>query len=330
MNHHPLSRVALGVAGAALSCVAYGVVIERRWYATRVNQVKALRTHGGHTPDEVHTPGKLTGETTSEQRPLRIALFSDLHYRPGQTHRLNYVMNAVVNAQPDLVVSAGDNLEHADGIDAVIATHAAISAALPQVPAIAALGAHDYWGPTRRLNPLRYFYERGDGAMPSGERLDTDRLIAGLTTAGWHVPINGQGLVETRGGRVHFSVVNDAHVGLDRLDQASERPSVDDDVILQLGITHAPYQRVLDHYVDLGCDLLLAGHTHGGQVCVPFYGALVSNCDLPPAKARGLSDHRGVPLVVTAGLGHSTYAPFRFACRPEVRIIEVMPNSSPA
>ena len=38
-----------------------------------------------------------------------------------------------------------------------------------------------------------------------------------------------------------------------------------------------------------GHDLIIAGHTHGGQVCVPFYGALVTNCDLDTRRAKGLS-----------------------------------------
>ncbi|WP_336249256.1 metallophosphoesterase [Stomatohabitans albus] len=300
MSNRFIARSALGLAGMAATCFLYGVAIERRWYTTRF--------------DTIHRDRPVVS-------PLRIALFSDLHYRPGQEHRLHYVMNAVVDAQPDLIVSAGDNLEHAGGMDAVIATHAAMTAALPSVPAIAALGAHDYWGPTPALNPFRYFVSRTSNVKPTGERFNTDRFIAGLEDAGWIVPVNGQGVLTSPQGRIHFSVVDDPHIGRDDLGAVAHQPN--EPVVIQLGITHAPYRRVLDHYVGIGCDLILAGHTHGGQVCVPFYGALVTNCDLPPAQASGLSYHRDTPLVVTAGLGHSTYAPFRFACRPEVRIIDI-------
>ena len=92
-----------------------------------------------------------------------------------------------------------------------------------------------------------------------------------------------------------------------------------------LGVTHAPYRRILDAFVDRGADLVLAGHTHGGQVCVPGYGALVTNCDIPRRQVRGDSQwtHEGrtAALEVSAGLGTSIWAPVRFACRPEATLL---------
>ncbi len=129
--------------------------------------------------------------------------------------------------------------------------------------------------------------------------------------------------------RIDAFGISDAHRGWDDLSvlpgllerlQADIAPAA-----ATLGVTHAPYRRVLDSFTDLGADMILAGHTHGGQVRVPGYGALVANCDIPLPQARGLSEwsHRGriVPLNVSAGIGHSIYAPVRFACRPEVSLI---------
>ncbi|HVQ18088.1 MAG TPA: metallophosphoesterase, partial [Actinomycetes bacterium] len=93
---------------------------------------------------------------------------------------------------------------------------------------------------------------------------------------------------------------------------------------------HAPYLRVLDQFARDGYDAIFAGHTHGGQVCVPWYGALVTNCDLEPARVRGLhrhpadsrpSDPGSSWLHVSAGLGTSPYAPIRLACRPEATLL---------
>ena len=74
-----------------------------------------------------------------------------------------------------------------------------------------------------------------------------------------------------------------------------------------------------------GAQLMLAGHTHGGQVCVPGYGALVTNCDIPRTQVKGLSlwrhGLRSAYLHVSAGLGTSIYAPIRFACPPEATLL---------
>jgi predicted MPP superfamily phosphohydrolase len=70
---------------------------------------------------------------------------------------------------------------------------------------------------------------------------------------------------------------------------------------------------------------MLAGHTHGGQVCVPGFGALVTNCDIPRRQVKGVSswthDDRTAALEVSAGLGTSVWAPVRFACRPEATLL---------
>ncbi len=121
--------------------------------------------------------------------------------------------------------------------------------------------------------------------------------------------------------------VSDAHRHWDRLevlpplvaDLKAQSPD------LTIGVSHAPYRRVLDSFTGLGADMIFAGHTHGGQVRMPGFGALVANCDIPLDQARGLStwrkEGRSVPLNVSAGVGHSIYAPVRFACRPEVSLI---------
>ena len=87
---------------------------------------------------------------------------------------------------------------------------------------------------------------------------------------------------------------------------------------------------MLDQFAADGYDAILAGHTHGGQVCLPGVGALTTNCDLEPARAKGLhrhpaDSHDGDPgsawLHVSAGIGTSPYARIRVACRPEATLL---------
>ena len=116
--------------------------------------------------------------------------------------------------------------------------------------------------------------------------------------------------------------MDDPHIGRDRY--ADVAGPFDPDADLRLGVAHAPYRRVLDAMAADGADLILAGHTHGGQVCLPWVGALVTNCDLPRRQAKGLSGWQESALHVSAGLGTSPYTPIRLACRPEATVLTVV------
>jgi predicted MPP superfamily phosphohydrolase len=71
--------------------------------------------------------------------------------------------------------------------------------------------------------------------------------------------------------------------------------------------------------------LVMAGHTHGGQLCLPFYGALVTNCGLDRSRAKGPSRWgANMQLYVSAGIGTSPFAPVRFCCRPEATLLTLI------
>ena len=78
----------------------------------------------------------------------------------------------------------------------------------------------------------------------------------------------------------------------------------------------------------LGYRLIVAGHTHGGQVRLPWIGALVTNCSMPRAFASGLVRMGSSVLHTSRGLGTSKYAPFRFWCRPEATYLDLHPGAS--
>ncbi len=146
-------------------------------------------------------------------------------------------------------------------------------------------------------------------------------LDQGLTAAGWVDLNNSTGRLVAAGWEIDARGVDDPHIKRD--DYAAVTGPFAPDAMLRLGVTHAPYRRVLDPMAADGADLILAGHTHGGQICVPGFGALVTNCDVPRTQASGLSGWHGSALNVSAGLGTNPFTPIRLACRPEATLLTV-------
>ncbi len=308
MTRHPLATAALaplGVAGAAaVGAAVWGVGVERYLFTVRYHALRVLPKGAD---------------------PLRVLHVSDAHMAPWQ-HRKQEWMARLAELSPDLVVNTGDNLGHRDGL---IGIRSAFSP-LRGVPGLVVHGSNDYQEPSPR-NPLRYFLGPS-GHQPEHKHLDVEALDRFFTDdLGWSILDDTAVSLEVKGLRITAFGVNDAHRNWDHpelLPPLLERMDAAD---LTLGVMHAPYRRTLDTFTDLGADVLIAGHTHGGQVRVPFSRkALVSNCDLPLDQARGLSEwtHEGrtVPLNVSAGLGHSIYAPVRFACRPEATLLTLLPR----
>ena len=301
-SRSPAARFGIGLTVAGAAAVAWGVAIERRWYALR------------HVTAPVLSP--------AATQPLRVLHLSDLHQLPGQEHRLAFVRRCL-DTGPDVVVASGDLLESNDSIGEVVEVLA--EAAQGRV-ALAVLGAHDYWGATAK-NPAEYVF--APERRSYGKRLDTARLVDGLTDAGYEVLDNRRETVKTPAGLIDVVGLGDPHVNFDKPELVDWSPPAED-VALRLGLCHAPYRRVLDTFVEQGMDLALCGHTHGGQLRVPVFGALVNNADLPLRQSRGLSEYSSMLLHVSAGLGHSRFAPLRFSCRPEATVLDLVAAPAPA
>jgi predicted MPP superfamily phosphohydrolase len=296
------AAAAVGAAGAAAS--VWGIGIERHLFTVRYHALRVL-PRGSDA--------------------LRILHLSDAHMAPWQHSKQEWIAS-LAQLKPDLIVNTGDNLGHRDGLSGLRESFAPFAG----IPGVFVHGSNDFQGPSFR-NPLLYF-SGPSSKKPEVEHLDVDALDAYLSgDLGWTVIDNAATTLEARGLVVHAFGVNDAHRDWDDLGVLPDALAPLGEADLTLGVTHAPYRRVLDDYVDLGADVILAGHTHGGQVRIPgSRAALVANCDIPLDQARGLSDwtHDGrtVPLNVSAGIGHSIYAPVRFACRPEVTLLTLLPR----
>ena len=254
--------------------------------------------------------------------PLRVLHLSDLHMTPSQRRKQQWVRKLAA-LEPDLVVSTGDNLAHRESVPVVLDA----LGDLLDVPGVFVLGSNDYFSPTTR-NPVRYLLPDDGRRATHTPLLPWTELRDAFTARGWLDLDNARGSLAVRGLNLAFAGVDDPHLEYD--DLAAVAGPADPAADLRVAVAHAPYLRVLDAFARDGYDLVLAGHTHGGQLCIPGKGALVTNCDLEPARAKGLHRHpvfsrpgeSGTSwLHVSAGLGTSPYAPVRFACRPEATLL---------
>lgn len=260
------------------------------------------------------------------QRPIRVLHLSDIHLLPRQRHKLAW-LGELAGLNPDLVVNTGDNISAPDAIAPLLRAWGG----LLDVPGVFVFGSNDYVRPQFK-NPLRYLGVPALGKSRPGEpppdtALPWRDLRAAMIERGWHDLNNARAEFEVAGRRIAFRGTDDAHIGQDRYSEVTG--PADPTATLNIGVTHAPYLRVLDAMAADGMDLIMAGHTHGGQVCLPFKGALVTNCDIDPARVKGLSEHTAgghtAALHVSAGLGSSPFAPYRTFCRPEATLLTLTP-----
>ena len=294
--------VAGAVLGAAVVTVVGGL-LEARAY-------RVVRHH-------------LTLSAASLPDGLRILHISDLHYVKGQTAKARFVA-ALAGLAPDLVIATGDLLSDDNAFD----EFATFMGPLLKLPGAFVFGSNDYFGPTP-VNPAYYLKHRAGHARTKGPLLAWRRVRDALTAAGWMDLNNARARLSAGGLALELRGAGDAHIGMD--DYAAGAPPdadwVDQPASLLIGVTHAPYRRVLDAMAADGVTLMLAGHTHGGQICLPGK-ALVANCDLPTSMIKDV--HRypfsvGQPawLHVSAGVGSAPTFPLRTFCRPEACMLDI-------
>jgi predicted MPP superfamily phosphohydrolase len=243
------------------------------------------------------------------RRPLSVLHLSDLHLLPRHRRRVAWVTRLAA-LRPDLVVSTGDHLSSYDALPGLLEVARAFDA-----PGVFVPGNNDYFTPTR---PHLAGYLSDGPPRPRRQDLPWHLVTAALGGAGWR---------DLTHRRVHLDELDvtltgtdDGHLRRDRYDLVAG--PVDG---LALGVTHTPQRRLLDGFARDGHALVLAGHTHGGQLRVPGLGPLLTNCDLPRWRARGLTrDDRGW-LHVSAGLGTSPWLPARVCCRAEATMLTLVP-----
>jgi len=293
-------RLAVGTLALGAATLGYAVGIERRHWTLRTAELPVL------------APGS---------RPFTVLHVSDLHMLPGHRSKQRWVA-ALDELNPDLVVNTGDNLSHRTAVPAVLR---ALGPLLDR-PGVFVFGSNDYYAPKPK-NPARYLMPQGKKKRIHGVQLPWRDLRAAFVEHGWTDLTHVRRTIDVGGQPVFAAGVDDPHLRRDRYTDIAG--PADSGAAVRIGVTHSPEPRVLDTFATDGYDLVLAGHTHGGQLRLPGYGAIVTNCELDRSRARGASRWGAhMWLHVSAGLGTSPWAPARFACPPEASLLTLVPRGS--
>jgi len=281
---------------AGIACVLYGVAIERTWFRLRRYSLAIL-------PD---------GTPARAGRPLTILHLSDLHFVRHDAKKARFLASLPA---ADVTVVTGDFLAEPEAVETAVE---AVRSVRGRSASWFVLGSNDHYVP-KPLNYFKYFVKRRKRRFALRGRVDD--LIAGLTADDWVDLTNARDLAEIDDVPIELLGLDDAHMRWQDLRIAPRRAPDR----FGLAVMHSPDSA--PESAALGYDLLVAGHTHGGQVRLPGVGALVTNCSMPPRLAAGLIRMGTAILHTSPGLGTSKYAPFRFACRPEATLLELLPRS---
>lgn len=231
--------------------------------------------------------------------PVRVLLVGDV--QPAGPHetpaRLDRIAARLAQEDVDLVLWVGDFVSErhlSTSFTPPEATARALSVLQPRLGSFAVLGNHDWWW---------------DG--PQMERL--------LEEAGIDVLRDEARVVQTAGGPLHIVGVEDPVTQRPDLAQALRGVPANAPTVL---LTHTPdlFSVVPEHV-----DLTVAGHTHCGQVSLPFVGRLVVPSAFGQRFAAGWHGEGGHRLLVTCGIG-TAIAPVRFGNPPEAVVLTLVPS----
>lgn len=289
-----MARVVSILAAGAAASLVYGTLIERNAFTLRRFDVPVL---------------------PPETAPIQLLHISDLHITPPQRRKQAWI-SGLSALRPDLVINTGDTLSAMDGIPAVMRS----LELLFDFPGAFVPGNNDYYVPTP-MNPIKYFTHRVP--QPRQPSQPWPELARAMSASGWLDLTHRRERLIVRSLPVALAGTDDPHLSRARYELIAG--PADSGAVVRIGVIHSPEPYLLQSFADDGYDLVLAGHTHGGQVRVPFGPAIVTNCGIDVRRARWL--HRWDERMwfhVCAGLGTNPYMPIRFACRPEASLLTLV------
>jgi hypothetical protein len=287
-----LAWVVLAILVVGALCVAYGSLIERRSYRLGRRDLAILPTAG---------PDRLT-----------ILHLSDIHFVRGDRRKEAFLASL---PHADVTVVTGDFLAEPEAVETAVRS---VRPVRGRLGSWFVFGSNDYYIP-RPLNPFLYFVPKARRPPRRTTRGRSSKMRELLEADGWLDLTNSRTQLDLDGLEVELLGLDDAHISRHDLRLAPRRAPER----FGLAVMHSPDSA--PEAVACGYRLVVAGHTHGGQVRMPLVGALVTNSHLPRRLASGLIRIGQAFVHVSPGLGTSKYAPFRFLCPPEATLLELRP-----
>jgi predicted MPP superfamily phosphohydrolase len=228
-------------------------------------------------------PGLASGQR------VRVIFLTDFHVHPTLApahYRL--AIQSALDRRPDVIILGGDfvsrrwMLAEADRLLAPLAAHPAV---------YFVRGNHDFW--TRPSYMARRLAARGA------------RLLS-----------NDVAIVEVRGIRLALVGIEAPYIPMTRRTAESLRGRLAREAfgIPRLGIVHTP--AAYRHAASLGCHIAVAGHTHGGQIRLPFFGTTIASVNLPEPLTFGIGAVGPMETWTSTGIG--AFYPMRILCPPEI------------
>ncbi len=237
---------------------------------------------------------------------FRILHLTDLHFKARDESKKD-ALKALTQEPYDLCLITGDFIEDGAAIEACCE---ALKALKPLCGTFAVLGNHDYY----RYSYVDAFRNRAITDRPNC----TQELIDALSAAGINVLRNESVEITKNGARIYLVGVDDEVTCHADVSLALHSVPKDEATLLIL-LSHTPdivkSSSIAQEY------LLLAGHTHGGQVALPFWGPLVNHSKLKDGFVSGMARLGHGVIVVSSGVGVNRLFPFRLRCRPEILMI---------
>lgn len=281
--------ILLVLLALGVAVVAYAVFVERRWYRLRRYRLDILPGDGPSSLSVLH--------------------LSDLHMVRGEGKKRRFLAGL---PEADVTIITGDLVGEPQAVEEVVR---ALRPVRGRLASLFVLGSNDLWAP-RPMNYLRYFFPRRRLSRRPKVVGRARDLVGQLEAEGWIHLRNRKHALD--GLPIEVVGLDDPHIHRGDLRVAPRQTDA-----FGLAVVHSPDPG--PELVALGYDLVVSGHTHGGQVNLPFLGALVTNCSIPPRMARGLFRLGHGFLHISPGLGTGKYAPFRLFCPPEATLLDLAP-----